>query len=123
MPIRLTTEKFIEKAKLKHGNRCDYSKVIYEGSKNNVIIICKDHGEFKQIPNNHLNGSNCPDCVGLKPLTTEMFIEKARKIHKDVYSYQLVNYINYTTPIIIVCKNHGEFKQVPSYHLRGESYS
>lgn len=61
-----TTEEFIEEAKKIHGNKYDYSKVEYKGSKLPVIIICKKHGEFKQQPNSHLNGQGCPICKSSK---------------------------------------------------------
>lgn len=38
--------KFIEKAKNKHGDKYDYSKVEYINSTTKVCIICKEHGEF-----------------------------------------------------------------------------
>lgn len=43
---KLTTKEFIEKAKLIHGTRYDYSKVNYINNKTPVNIICKEHGEF-----------------------------------------------------------------------------
>lgn len=53
---------FENKAKEVHGNRYDYSKVIYKGCEHKVIIICDIHGEFKQTPHNHLKGNNCEKC-------------------------------------------------------------
>ena len=60
---RLTTEQFIEKSKIIHGDKYDYSKVVYHNAITNVVIICvKCKNEFKQKPNSHLNGNNCPHC-------------------------------------------------------------
>lgn len=60
---RLTTDKFIEKAKDLHGDDYDYSKVEYKTSKERVEIICRKCGEtFYQKPNDHLNGKGCPYC-------------------------------------------------------------
>ena len=56
------TELFIEKSKLIHGDKYDYSKVDYRKSKVNVIITCKVHGDFLQTPNNHLRSANCYKC-------------------------------------------------------------
>lgn len=58
--LRNTTEEFIEKAKKIHGDRYDYSKVMYINYKTEVMIICKIHGPFQQTPDNHLVGQNCP---------------------------------------------------------------
>lgn len=60
--IRLTTEEFIEKAKAVHEDRYDYSKVDYKNTATKVCIICREHGEFWQTPNNHLFGAGCPTC-------------------------------------------------------------
>lgn len=45
-----------------HGDRYDYSKVNYNGIKSKVDIICPIHGEFKQSPEEHINGCGCPVC-------------------------------------------------------------
>jgi hypothetical protein len=55
-----------------------------------------------------------------KKKNTKEFIEKARRIHgKRRYCYRLVNYINSYTKVSIICKQHGEFLQLPSNHLSG----
>ena len=54
-------------------------------------------------------------------LTTEQFIEKARKIHGDEYDYSKVDYINNHTKVCIVHKKCGnEFWQIPYKHLLGQ---
>jgi len=45
-----------------HFDKYDYSKVKFEGVKNKVIIICKDHGEFVQNIHKHIKGQGCPEC-------------------------------------------------------------
>ena len=60
---RDTKEEFLEKAITVHGNLYDYSNVIYKTSHTKIIIICKEHGEFQQSPNNHLSGQECPSCA------------------------------------------------------------
>lgn len=57
------TEEFIEKARLIHGNKYDYSKVEYINRNTQVIIICPIHGEFKQTPASHLTHRGCPICA------------------------------------------------------------
>ena len=58
MSKKLTTEDFIRKAKLVHGDKYDYSKVDYKGNKEKVCIICPEHGEFWQSPVNHCSKHN-----------------------------------------------------------------
>lgn len=61
--FRSNTTDFIEKARKIHGEKYDYSKVEYITAKNDKIcIICPDHGEFWQLPNDHLSGKGCPFC-------------------------------------------------------------
>ena len=57
-----TTNEFINKANRIHGGKYDYSKVNYVNAFTKVIIGCKEHGDFRQQPNNHLSGAGCPAC-------------------------------------------------------------
>ncbi len=59
---KLTTENFIEKSNIVHGNKYDYSKVDYTYNRNPVLIGCPKHGYFFQSPRTHLAGSSCPIC-------------------------------------------------------------
>lgn len=114
-----TIEEFIKEAKEIHGDKYDYSLVNYKGNDTNVKIICKEHGVFEQIVNNHLNGANCPFCAN-KKVTTETFIIKAKKIHGDKYDYSLSEYLDYHTPMKIICKKHGIFEQTSYKHLNSK---
>lgn len=60
--VRLTTEEFIEKATAVHEDKYDYSRIEYKNTATKVCIICPEHGEFGQTPNNHLFGAGCPIC-------------------------------------------------------------
>lgn len=56
-----------------------------------------------------------------KKLTTEEFIEKARKVHGDKYDYSNVKYTDSLTKVCIICNRCGrEFWQTPANHLRGQ---
>lgn len=61
--IKLTKDKFIQRAITVHGNRYIYSKVEYNGMVSKVTIICKEHGEFSVTPGAHISGRNCPICA------------------------------------------------------------
>lgn len=114
------TEEFIKKAKEIHNNKYDYSKVKYQDWKTKVCIICPEHGEFWQTPNNHLHGFGCQSCGGKKKLTSEEFINKAKAIHCARYDYSQVKYVNAKSKVLINCKTHGVFRQTPNKHLKGE---
>jgi len=62
MAKKLTTEEFIIKAKLVHGDKYDYSLVEYIGTHKKIYIICPIHGEFWQEPSSHLSGNGCRKC-------------------------------------------------------------
>ena len=49
------------------------------------------------------------------------FIEKAQKVHGDLFNYSQVDYINNASKVIIICKKHGKFFQSPSNHLAGKN--
>ena len=114
--IRPSTDDFINKAKLIHGDKYNYSLVDYVHSKKKVKIICPIHGEFLQKPNDHLNGYGCLKC-GNKVSNTNDFINKARLIHNNKYDYSLVDYVHSKKKVKIICPIHGEFLQTPVDHL------
>ena len=120
------TEIFIQKAISKHGDTFDYSLVSYVKSNIKVKIICNEHGEFLQTPNQHLSGHGCSKCGSSKVnqknvLGTAEFIKRANAIskHEGVYDYSLVDYIKNNIKVNIICKQHGVFKQTPNNHLSG----
>ena len=116
-----TKEEFIKKAREKHGDKYDYSKVNYVNAKTKVCIICNkpNHGEFWQTPNDHLKGRGCQKCSGKYVPTTEEWIASARKVHSDKYDYNKVGYNGAFTKVCIICPEHGEFWQTPNDHLQG----
>ena len=113
-------DKFIEKALLKHNNRYDYSKVKYNSSKDKVIIICKEHGDFEQIPASHISGRGCPNCVSNVKIDTSIFIKKCIDIHGYKYDYSKIDYIGSRKNVILICKEHGEFLKTPFNILQGQ---
>ena len=124
MPKRLTTEEFVHRAKLVHGEKYDYTKVVYVDCVTKVCIICPIHGEFWQKPVDHLRGAGCKHCAcvnnGQKTvLTTEDFIRKARLVHGNKYDYSKTRYVNAHTKVCIICPIHGEFWQEAYSHLSG----
>lgn len=117
---RLTREEFIIRAKEIHGDKYDYSNVVYTSMKDKVCIICSEHGEFWQSPLKHIHQKcGCPYCANNRSYTTEEFIKRAKKIHGDKYDYSKVNYVNRNTKVCIIDKEIGEFWQVPFCHLKG----
>jgi hypothetical protein len=128
--MTFTTDEFIKRAISKHGNKYDYSQVMYIDSQTHVNISCLTcNYNFPITPNNHIRGRGCKKCSNeLKSLNKrkpqEQFINEAKIIHVDendepIYDYSKVIYKNCHKNIIIICKIHGKFEQCPSQHLSG----
>lgn len=127
MVRRATQEEFLEKCRHVHGNTYDYSKAVYLGNKQKVCIICPLHSEFYQRPNDHISSKQgCPQC-GIRKYadkninTTEYFLQRAYRIHGDIYDYSQSDYKGCKTPITIICRVHGPFRQTPNNHLDSAS--
>lgn len=98
MPKKLTTEEWINKARIKHGDKYDYSKSVYTGSRDRIIITCPKHGDFTAISGLHISrGDGCPECASLAKssklsLSNEEFINRLRDMFGDNYDYSKVKY-------------------------------
>lgn len=115
----LTDENFIIEARKIHGDKYDYSKINLRNKDGKLCIICPEHGEFWQYKYDHLKRKRgCLVCGGSKRLTTEEFIERAKKVHGDKYDYSKVEYKSAHEKVCIICPKHGEFWQEPDNHLR-----
>ena len=121
---RNNPEKIIERFKKVHRKKYDYSKVNYIGLTKLVIIICKKHGEFKTTPKLHLgkdsknvNKKRTP--IGCSKCIIDDVIIDLQRIHGEKYDYSKIKLKYKTFPIIIICPEHGEFKQTLTKHING----
>jgi len=119
-----STDEFVYKSNIIHNKKYNYSLVDYKTHKNKITILCQTHGEFNQIPSAHLSGKGCPKCGVVESHIkqshdTVIFINKSNDIHNFRYDYSDVNYINSHTRVKIICKEHGEFSQLPYLHVKG----
>jgi hypothetical protein len=120
MANTLTTNQFIDKSKLIHGDEYDYSLINYVNSRTKIKIICRKHGVFEQKADSHLTGHKCSKCSIInKSLTQHQFINKSIAIHGKKYDYSESIYVNTKTKIKIKCYKHGIFEQEAGEHLRG----
>ena len=124
-----TNEEFIREAKEIHKDRYDYSKTCYKDASSKVTIICKIHGDFEQIANEHLKGKNCEKCSykerGLNA-TKPVSKVKEQLINKNNNKFSLSEkfeeeYRNQNSLVTFICKKHGEFKQKVVRHLQGNA--
>lgn len=122
MTKRKTTAQFVYDAICVHGEKYDYSLIIYKNTHTKITIICPEHGEFEQRPNRHLQGDGCGSCAhkrssSLKLKNVNAFIENATKIHGKKYDYSNVEYTGLKNKVCIVCPTHGKFLQTPNDHI------
>lgn len=127
MSKKLTLEEFITKAKIIHGNKYDYSKVIYNGCSCNVCIICPIHGEFWQKPVKHLQGHGCIFCSHAFKITKNELITRSIEKYNNKYDFSKIEeFKNNKSYISVIChkkdKNgieHGIFKTRIDKFLQG----
>lgn len=123
--ITKTQEQFLTDAHNIHRELYTYNNTVYVGDNKNIIITCREHGDFPQKATNHLQGKGCPICADKKwsknkTKTTEQFIKEAIDIHGELYLYNNSNYVLGHEDIIITCRKHGDFPQSPNNHLQGK---
>lgn len=123
--VKYTTEQFVEQLRAVHGNKYDYSRVIYTHLNDKIIVGCPIHGWYKQIGKVHRSGHGCPKCScelqhEAQKLSKDTFVNRARSVHRDKYSYDKVVYKSYHSKVIITCPEHGDFLQDPASHLHGQ---
>jgi G:T-mismatch repair DNA endonuclease (very short patch repair protein) len=125
MPKKLTREQFIADATEVHGGKYDYSRVQYKNAKSKIEIGCPEHGWFFQTADLHRRGKGCLACrpnragESQKRTMRETLIDRFRAVHGNRYDYSKVKYVDATTPVTILCPEHGEFLQTPNSHKRG----
>lgn len=124
---KLTKEELIKKFETIHNNEYIYN-IDYSNLLTPIEVTCKIHGNFTTTPNTHLyKGNKCPKCKIEKRSKNNINIKKDKvlvkkeqfleKIKNKPYDYSLCVFIDNTTPIKIICKEHGVFVQTPVYHL------
>lgn len=124
---KLTTEEFIGRSVVLHNNKYDYTKTVYVNYITAVIIKCPVHGEFTQMPSEHLASKECSKCGDqknsdtqrAKGLQTGGFIELSLKCHGDFYDYSKSVFTTTDNQLIIRCPIHGYFSQIARHHYNG----
>lgn len=115
----------IERANKKHDNFYDYSLIIdHKSMQDDIQVICHKHGEFTTNWGGHIiKGRGCPTCALENAFDTqEDFINKAKKVHGDLYDYSKVEYIKSKSKVEIICKKHGSsFFPLAGGHLNKKS--
>lgn len=124
--LRLSYESFINKVNLKHNYKYDYTNTNFKTTRDIVLIVCPEHGQFKINANNHLKGQGCQKCSIIKvsddlKFTKNQYVEKAINVHGNHYDYSKTKYNGYKNSIIVKCRKHdNEFTILPGNHMKGD---
>jgi hypothetical protein len=127
MSQRYTLDVFISKSRAIHGNKYDYSEVIFTKVTVPVKIIHPEFGAFFQRPNLHMKGCGHKNEGFFKTgrrnsYSTEVFIEKAKAEHGELYDYSLVDYKKTMDKIVIIDPEFGRFEITANSHLMGSGH-
>ena len=123
---RINKENIIKLANIKHNHKYDYSKVDFKYNFDKVTIICPEHGDFSQAFSSHYSsGAGCPQCSFMKRSkqkrsSNEYIIKLIPREIKDLYEFDLSDYVNSTKKISITCKTHNiTYKQLLPSFIKG----
>jgi very-short-patch-repair endonuclease len=120
------TLNFIKESKDIHGeDRYDYTETIYINTQKKFILTCNQGHRFETTYKSHIDKKrNCKKCskikVGklLQERAKQTFVQKAKKIHGDLYDYDLVDYKGTFVHVKIKCKAESHiFEILPYAHL------
>jgi len=117
-------DKIIQRFRKVHKKKYDYSKVNFLGLTKNIIVICKVHGEFQTTPKLHLGRDSRNVYKKRNPLgCVKCIVDKAiidfQKVYGKKYDYSKIELRNKSFFMIIICPEHGEFKQTLARHMNG----
>lgn len=130
-----TTESFICKGSLIHDNFYTYPRTVYTKNSIEVTITCPIHGDFNQLPSNHLMGMGCRECGYEKPrnhsgvvysskdasstTNSGRFFSQMLQMYGDTYEFSKFIYKGSVIAGVVICKFHGEFNKKPCALLDG----
>lgn len=126
-----TTEQYIEEARAIWGDLYDYSKTDYIKGYEKVEIVCRKHGPFWMMANNHINTfhpQGCPICANTTPYyereLTEFIQSKGYEVvqhdRQALDGLELDIYVP-ALRFAIECNGifwHSEVRKEPDYHLK-----
>jgi hypothetical protein len=124
MPKNLTQEDALARFHDRHGDRYDYSRVDYVDIRAKVVIVCRQHGPFKQGPAEHWKGQGCRHCArprqtGAPPRPWDKVEPRLIAAHDGKYTYDGSSYRDSNSKIRATCPAHGDFWPQVASHLRG----
>lgn len=124
--IPWSLERFLQKSKLIHGDKFDYSEITekhIKGKDSRIPIKCKIclYSWTPTIHDHAYRKNGCPSCYGTAPITLESFLSRAKLKYGDKYDYSLIkkeHIKNSKSSVDIKCNNCQKvWQSVITYHL------
>lgn len=116
-------EDFIERLDDERKSKYIYDKKEYSGYRKKMKIVCKIHGEFYQIPSEHVSRNICPKCAAIKRRESKIKTgEKsfwAKLKRNPDYDYSKIVYTKSREKVEVICNKHGSFWISPNKLLQG----
>lgn len=115
---RLDTQEIVARFVKAHGDRYGYELVQYVNLRTKVQIVCRVHGVFLQLPQEHsVMRRGCPWCS--RSLNTPKMVAKFIAAHGDKYDYSKTVYKGHKEKVTIICRKHGAFEMLPYNFITG----
>jgi len=122
----MKNKEFIEQGNIIHNNKYTYN-IDLNGDITNtskpIIINCPKHGDFYQMPFNHLDGHGCAKCAFeagslIRRIPIKVLIERFNKKWNNKYIYYIneEDYKNNNSYINVECPEHGTFNIMIKNH-------
>lgn len=122
----LFKQEFLKKMQEKHPE-LDYSRFKYVNKNVAGLASCPKHGEFLATPGRHIRSKNpCYECEKehqskVTTKSTRHFIKLGKSVFGDRYDYSKTIYTGKKNPVIITCKEHGDFSVIAANHMHNKT--
>lgn len=128
MKKKLTYSDFLNKCKIIHNDKYDYSKTIFNNTRDYIDIVCPIHGVFNQRLSAHLLGQGCSKCktVTVKNALTsnkEKFLNSLALDKINNFDFSDFVYINSKTKSKVFCKKHNIYFEISPANLKRTLHS
>lgn len=116
-------EKVKNKLNVKFNGKYTYENFQFENMNSCSFITCDIHGDYLQSMNNHMyKGSGCSKCSyrkmgDSKILAQQEVIERAKKTHNNLYTYDNFVYEGMQVKSFVTCKKHGDWEIHMGNHI------